>query len=53
MKDKPEGDCIDSTSSSNGSKSQSWENVLETTSNSEASESDLFLARRIETARIG
>ena len=38
MKNKLGGEWIDSISSSDGSKSQSWENVSETTSNSEVSE---------------
>ena len=38
MKDKLEGGCLDSISSSDDSKSQTWGNVSETTSNSDASE---------------
>ena len=43
MKDKHEGESIDTISSSDGSKSQPWEKVSETTSNSEASESNYSL----------
>ena len=35
---KPEGDCVDSISTSDGSKSQTWRNVSETTPNSDASD---------------
>ena len=38
MKNKPEGDCVDSISTSDGSKYQTWGNVSETTPNSDASE---------------
>ena len=53
MKNNTEGDCVDSISSSDGSNSQSWENVSETNSNSDAKESDSFLASGMKTTRVG
>ena len=49
MKIKSEGDCVDSISSSDGSKFQSWENVSETIF---VGDSDSFLATELETARV-
>ena len=42
MKNMLEGEWIDSISSSDGSKSQSWENVSETTFNSDVSEIAIY-----------
>ena len=49
MKNKPESDCVDSISSSDGSKSQSWGNVSDDFKSRRVRDSDPFLTSGLDS----